>query len=230
MSKKSLLNIEAGFGMTSTDISDLRAQVDAGTPFSEEILSKNNRLLTLKPLDENPPLQELLGDITKVAEEDFDFVLRLADPEGQSAFGRKLNPGESELLSSSQGADMVVVVALNSVGDDSSRLAMDMSPFLPDTVGELKTNDFLMFPSWIPYGWTRNYSDKPLYVLEIFFDIIGTKSKEDAIKVAMEEAGRPEPMTETLTEKVKEVQKTLDPPPVREKPAVSKVEVVKDGE
>ena len=236
MTKKSLLNIEAGFGMTSTDIADLRAQVDNGTPFSDEILSKNHRLLSLKRLEDNKPLQELLGEIGKVAEEDFDFILRLSDPDGQSVFGRRLDPGESELLSSSQGADMVVVVALNASGEKGARLAMDMSPYLPDTIGELGTNDFLMFPSWIPYGFTRNYSDQPQYYIEVFFDIVGTKSKEDAIKEAMEEAGRPEPQVDTLSDKVKEVQEKLkDSPsqeesPVREKPAVSETEVVDDGE
>ena len=52
----------------------------------------------------------------------------------------------------------------------------------------------------------------------------------------MEEAGRPEPQVDTLSDKVKEVQEKLkDSPsqeesPVREKPAVSETEVVDDGE
>ncbi len=222
MTKKSLLNIEAGFGMTSTDISDLRAQVDNGTPFSDEILSKNHRLMKLRPLEENPAVQELLDEIGKVAEEDFDFVVSLTDPNG-SVFGRKLEPGESELLSSSQGADMVVVVALNGSGDRGARLAMDLGPYLPDTVGELKTNDFLMFPAWIPYGFTRNYSDEPQYYVEIFFDIIGSKSDEDKIKKEMEEAGRPEPLADTVTDMAAIAERAKE-----QEVATSEVEVVPD--
>lgn len=199
MSKRSLLNIEGAFGMTNSDISALRAQIDAGERLVDDKLNKNYDLIKLPNLDENETLQELINEVKEVVAEDFDFVLDLAEKndEQYSIFGRKIEPQQSDLLSSINGADLVCVVALNGVGEDAPRLVMDLGDAIPNSLGELRTNEFLAFPAWVPYGWTRNHTDEPLYTIELFFNIVGTKSDEEIIARA-QSGSKPEPIVTSM--------------------------------
>jgi len=202
MSKKSLLSIEAAFGMTDSDISTLRSQIDAGERLVDDKMNKNYDLLKLPPLAENVALQQLIEEVKEVVAEDFGFILDLTEKndEEYSIFGRKILPQQSDLLSPVGGADMVVVVALNGVGEDGPRLVMDFGPFVPNSLGELRTNDFLAFPSWVPYGWTRNHTEDSLYTLEMFFNIVGTKTDEEIIARFNQE--KPEPILESVTDAI----------------------------
>lgn len=203
MSIKTLLNIEAAFGMTDSDISALRSQIDAGERLIDDKLNKNYDLIKLPPLEENDAIKQLIGEIKETIAEDFGFVLELTEKNDQeySVFGRKILPQQSDLLSPVGGADMVVVVALNGVGEGAPRLVMDFGPFVPNSLGELRTNDYLAFPSWVPYGWTRNHSEDSLYTLEMFFNIIGTKTDETTIASFVPQE-RPEPIVETALDAV----------------------------
>ena len=195
MSKRSLLNIEASFGKTNGDIAALRAQVREGDALDPGGIDKNANLIKLEPSETNEALMQVFTEIKEQIEEDFDFIVQLC--EADAAFGREIKPGESELLGSMAGADIVTLVALNSEGELASKLVMDFGPFIPDTLGSLKTNDFITFPAWVPYGYTRNRSSESLYMIEMYMRIIGTKTEQQEFEEKMKDQGAPEPILQT---------------------------------
>ena len=202
MTRKTLLNIEAAFGMTDSDISSLRVQVEEGERLVDDKLNKNYGLIKLPNVDENEALQQLIEEVKATVKEDFGFIMDLAERgQDMSVFGHKIESQQSELLSAVAGVDLVCIVALNSVGEDSPRLVMDFGPYVPDSLGELRTNDYLAFPAWVPYGWTRNHSEDTLYTVELFFNIVGTAQDEEIIaKFGTENP--PEPIVESVTDAI----------------------------
>ena len=198
MSKRSLLNIEASFGTTDCDIAALRAQVRDGEQIERDGIDKNANLVKLEPCETNDSLRQLFEEIKEQIEEDFDFIVDLCEPD--AAFGRVVNPSESELLGSMPGADIVTVVGLTSEGEKSSKLIMDFGPFIPDTVGNLKINDYISFPAWVPYGYTRNRSEEPLLLVEMFLRIVGSASQRREMEEQMNTEEPIEPIIKTTPE------------------------------
>lgn len=198
MSKRSLLNIEASFGTTDCDIASLRAQIRDGEQIERDGIDKNANLIKLEPCETNASLKQLFDEIREQIEEDFDFIVELCEPD--AAFGRMVNPSESELLGSLPGADIVTVACISSEGETSSKLVMDFGPFIPDTVGTLKINDYISFPAWVPYGYTRNRSSEPLLLVEMFMRIVGTATERKEMEEMMKNQEPPEPIIKDTTE------------------------------
>ena len=198
MSKRSLLNIEASFGTTDCDIASLRAQVRDGEQIERDGIDKNANLVKLEACETNASLKQLFDEVREQIEEDFDFIVELCEPD--AAFGRAVNPGESELLGSLPGADIVSVICLSTDGETSSKLVMDFGPFIPDTVGNLKINDFISFPAWVPYGYTRNRSESPLILVEMFMRIVGTATQRKEMEEQMNGQAPVEPIIKDTTE------------------------------